>query len=738
MVIETRLRLLLANRRVAWLTNTLPAVCLPAARLAWTSDFLPAEGLRKWTRVVVTSPDDIDRGLALVADQGCLILIQQTSMAEPLGPLPGVFVERIANDADHVLTIVTRLAPRRRHEGTGLGRLIASHKANFIRSLAGRVKAASRRFGFSKPRGWRQFFRDLHALDEAIHGNENYYLAQISDSRQHIDPALHYLQIGAHRGLNPIPNFSTRYYLATQPDVARAGVNPFLHYLRMGKSEGRAALPAAFNATHATSLESAQFAQLTRRSPLRDLWLSLGEGAWAEVDWRTLDETGPLSLVLVSRSEGELAAWKPTLSECTPNQNLEVVVCVTHDCEDLPNCRVVRVGPDQDPIKTGLAESRNSPTILCSAGVLPLADTFVNLVVQSQAAGQPITARLLTTNGLVLAAGTTSGTEPELRPVGSIENSAREPAGSTVQAGPFLIVGQRDALIEAADRWIIGRPTEALVGSSAFAIAKDTCGISSSSGYDHAVRAAKDQPRLWVEVDQWPGNSEQVRLAQRLLLLDLAACQGGIGLRTRSADVSLAELAWLDTFGIAWSPSVGKRTVSTPQASMAITLMSSDAGEQTECIARCTIHPSALLASYAAFDPAKEYATERAETAQPSYRAAALCMHHTASGGLHSWISNLHSKVGASTELLLLGPGATAGRSAHWPNDCKVIRMEQELDWAFWAAWGDTLLVPTASSDSEGLGILSIARQRLVSRRNSARAFSRLELLGWQPRWTGQ
>jgi hypothetical protein len=738
MVIETRLRLLLANRRVAWLTNTLPAVCRPAARSAWTNDFFPAEGLRKWARVVVASPDDVGRGLALVADQGCVILLQQTSKAEPLGPLPGVFVERIANDVEHVLTIATRLAPWRRPEGTGLGRLIASDKANFIRSMTGRVKAARRRFGFTKPKGWRQFFRDLRALDEAMHGNENYYLAQIRDSHQHIDPALHYLQIGAHRGLNPTPNFSTRYYLATQPDVGRAGVNPFLHYLRMGKLEGRSAVPAAFDTAHTTSLESAQFAQLTRRSPLRDLWLSLGEGAWAEVDWRILGEAGPLSVVLISRSEVEFAAWKSTLSEYNPNQRLEVVVCVTHDCEDLPNCRIVRSGPGQDPIQTGLAEAGNSLAILCSAGVLPLAGTFMNLVFQSRAASQPVTARLLTANGLVLAASAASGAEPELRPVGSIENSAQEPAGSAVQAGPFLIAGQRDALIETAAHWTVGRPTEALVGSSALAIAKDTCGISSSSGYDHAVRAPKVQPRLWVEVDQWPGNTEQMRLAQRLLLLDLSACHGAIGLRTRAADVPLAELAWLDTFGIAWSSRAGKRPVSTSPATITITLVSSGAGEQTECIARHAIHPSALIACYSALNPAKEYAAGKAEPPLSSHRAVALCTQRTASGRLHGWISNLQSKAGASTEFLLLGPYATAERSAHWPNDYRVIRMEREFDWAFWITWGDTLLVPTASSDSDGPGILSIARQRLVSRANSARAFARLESVGWQSRWTGQ
>lgn len=45
-------------------------------------------------------------------------------------------------------------------------------------------------------------------------------------------------------GLDPAPEFSTRFYLATNPDVAQAGVNPFLHYLAEGRQEGRAGLPS--------------------------------------------------------------------------------------------------------------------------------------------------------------------------------------------------------------------------------------------------------------------------------------------------------------------------------------------------------------------------------------------------------------------------------------------------------------------------------------------------------------
>lgn len=71
------------------------------------------------------------------------------------------------------------------------------------------------------------------------------YSAQLTERGiQADDFARHYLLEGWAMGLDPAPEFSTRFYLATNPDVAQAGVNPFLHYLAEGRQEGRAGLPS--------------------------------------------------------------------------------------------------------------------------------------------------------------------------------------------------------------------------------------------------------------------------------------------------------------------------------------------------------------------------------------------------------------------------------------------------------------------------------------------------------------
>lgn len=63
-----------------------------------------------------------------------------------------------------------------------------------------------------------------------------------------MDPAEHYLWLGAKLGRNPSASFDGAAYLAANPDVANAGINPLLHFEIARRSEGRAlsvAAPAA-------------------------------------------------------------------------------------------------------------------------------------------------------------------------------------------------------------------------------------------------------------------------------------------------------------------------------------------------------------------------------------------------------------------------------------------------------------------------------------------------------------
>ncbi len=67
-----------------------------------------------------------------------------------------------------------------------------------------------------------------------------YYVTRYPDAACGADDAfLHYLKVGAGRGYAPHPLFDPAYYLAHNPDVAAAGTNPLVHFLDQGGREGR-------------------------------------------------------------------------------------------------------------------------------------------------------------------------------------------------------------------------------------------------------------------------------------------------------------------------------------------------------------------------------------------------------------------------------------------------------------------------------------------------------------------
>lgn len=68
--------------------------------------------------------------------------------------------------------------------------------------------------------------------------DRDWYLATYPDVIvSGMEPAQHYLQLGAKEGYNPSPNFSTDDYLFLYPDVRH--MNPLVHYEIFGRAEGR-------------------------------------------------------------------------------------------------------------------------------------------------------------------------------------------------------------------------------------------------------------------------------------------------------------------------------------------------------------------------------------------------------------------------------------------------------------------------------------------------------------------
>ena len=57
------------------------------------------------------------------------------------------------------------------------------------------------------------------------------------------DPVLNFLEIGYAEGLNPNPNFNSKFYQKMNADLAYADINGFVHYVSDGRREGRSPKP---------------------------------------------------------------------------------------------------------------------------------------------------------------------------------------------------------------------------------------------------------------------------------------------------------------------------------------------------------------------------------------------------------------------------------------------------------------------------------------------------------------
>ncbi|MDX2479468.1 MAG: glycoside hydrolase family 99-like domain-containing protein [Desulfuromusa sp.] len=53
----------------------------------------------------------------------------------------------------------------------------------------------------------------------------------------------HYLKFSQRDGLNPSPDFNTKYYFENNPDLANSDLHPFVHYVVQGRKEDRKPLP---------------------------------------------------------------------------------------------------------------------------------------------------------------------------------------------------------------------------------------------------------------------------------------------------------------------------------------------------------------------------------------------------------------------------------------------------------------------------------------------------------------
>ena len=89
-----------------------------------------------------------------------------------------------------------------------------------------------------------QYPRDVREMERSGLFDGDWYTANYPEvSLSGMDPLRHYALVGAARGWDPSPLFSTEFYLEQNPDVS-LGTNALLHYLRHGRARGSTIAPS--------------------------------------------------------------------------------------------------------------------------------------------------------------------------------------------------------------------------------------------------------------------------------------------------------------------------------------------------------------------------------------------------------------------------------------------------------------------------------------------------------------
>lgn len=101
----------------------------------------------------------------------------------------------------------------------------------------------------------------------------DFYLQQTMDDSASDNPVAHYLNEGWQQGMDPHPDFSSKYYLERSPDVRSAGLNPYLHYIKQGRKEGRLPSPN-FRGIDKSSGHSPDTVGLIRQNFDQEMYLS--------------------------------------------------------------------------------------------------------------------------------------------------------------------------------------------------------------------------------------------------------------------------------------------------------------------------------------------------------------------------------------------------------------------------------------------------------------------------------
>jgi glycosyltransferase involved in cell wall biosynthesis len=115
----------------------------------------------------------------------------------------------------------------------------AKNKENLIASAASNSPSHVNELDKESCKSLIEFSKQLSLAKKTKHIHTNWYSKNYPEIAElGLDPATHYLRLGAAKGYNPGKSFDTIYYLKTHAEAAESGLNPLVHYALFGQDKG--------------------------------------------------------------------------------------------------------------------------------------------------------------------------------------------------------------------------------------------------------------------------------------------------------------------------------------------------------------------------------------------------------------------------------------------------------------------------------------------------------------------
>jgi len=738
--LESQLRLILSNRRVAWFAGALPEACSIASRLSWHNEFFPKDIYGKWSRIVIFGHSDLAEALSCLAPGGCIVLVEDLDQAIALDKLTQVLVHRVETCDGFAFTVLSEALADRAAGPVGTRavsrppRVMASWRKKLRRRWI-----ATKRFGPIGRRAISKFLGDLKVLDAAMAPFAEHYAAQLPDPAEGFDAALHYFMRGARLGLNPTPHFSTNHYVATYPDVVAADFNPFLHYVRHGQSEGRLAMPLTLEAAKIPRKPASPVTGFVRIPPEADIFALVGADPMY-IEWERIVAGGPCSLVLLGTNPLATTRWLRTGPDPASVPGLELLSVTPYRSKIVPaGWRQIVCNSHDDLVETGARHAIHDRVILCADCILPMPGALAKLADQIGSSDLPVTGRIINSSGIMVAMEwNDNADEMRYEMLGNWASPRWFQCDQKIGASPHFVAGTREILKNSAKSWQCSEKATAILEPRSVAClsSEHARKVTGSFAKLSVIGNAAENPAkfLSVKINNWVEATADHSFALHAFLLDAVSAFGPIDLHCQTQHLPLSDLAWLGAHGVRYMVQEAKSDArfSNEANSIAVEVLASGSAmsiapsSATKCM---SLERLDLFYSdhYCDVDICGAYQCAD----EGNQNIVCLCPDSNAAVAMANWIAKQLSTHSPRRKFLVVGAAAAEVLTASVKFSRTSVVIVPEYDWLRFIDWANAIAT-VDKTHTPGTVLtyrINIGRDRNHVRDHAAAATKRISAL---------